>query len=182
MKPHLSHDGCFLLGKINESHGVQGGFWVTFDVDNPESYRNLEELLVDVDGVLVPYRIRTGTLKRDRLLIFLDGITSLVASRGFPGRQLYLPLSRLTDLGKSGYYFHELIGMTLVDEGKKIGKVSKIYHTSVQAVLSFEMEGNEVLVPVVDEIVVGVDKKNRIVHTRLPEGLVDIYCERQNES
>ena len=41
--------------------------------------------------------------------------------------------------------------------------------------LAIEHQGREVLVPVVDDFIEKVDKKNREIRLRLPEGLLDLY-------
>jgi 16S rRNA processing protein RimM len=40
-------------------------------------------------------------------------------------------------------------------------------------------KGHEVLIPLTDEIIPQVDKAAKVVHSRLPEGLIDVYL---NES
>jgi 16S rRNA processing protein RimM len=38
-------------------------------------------------------------------------------------------------------------------------------------------KSKEVLIPLIDEIVPKVDKKEKIVFTQLPEGLLEVYLE-----
>jgi 16S rRNA processing protein RimM len=45
----------------------------------------------------------------------------------------------------------------------------------LQALLQIAFGEKELLVPLVDEIIVKVDRKKKELHIRAPEGLIDFY-------
>ena len=59
--------------------------------------------------------------------------------------------------------------------GAEIGLIQRVDDRSPQALFVIEHQGREVLVPVVDDFIEKVDKKNREIRLRLPEGLLDLY-------
>ena len=97
---------------------------------------------------------------------------------GLKGCTLHLPDSQLPKLEGKEFYFHEVIGFNVRDihEGE-LGKVVKYYDQSHQVLLSVDHHGKEILVPVSDDIILGLDRVKKIIDVSLPAGLVDIYTE-----
>jgi 16S rRNA processing protein RimM len=94
------------------------------------------------------------------------------------GAALFLPLTLLPDLKEDQFYFHELVGYTVVDEELgELGEVKVIYDLETQDLIGMNYQGKEVLIPIKDGILEGVDKAEKKVFCRLPEGLLDIYLE-----
>jgi 16S rRNA processing protein RimM len=46
---------CFELGYITKSFGLQGQVTAIFDVDQPELYKKLESVFVEVNSALIPF-------------------------------------------------------------------------------------------------------------------------------
>lgn len=67
--------------------------------------------------------------------------------------------------------------MVVDEELGELGKVKVIYDMETQDLIGMEYKDREVLIPLKDEIIQKVDKAEKKVFCRLPEGLVDIYLE-----
>jgi ribosomal 30S subunit maturation factor RimM len=88
------------------------------------------------------------------------------------------PLSALPRLSEKQFYFHEIAGYTVVDQVQgEIGKVEKVLDYPMQALLQVMKGTKEILIPVADEIILKVDRKNRLLHIHAPEGLIEMYLE-----
>jgi 16S rRNA processing protein RimM len=86
----------------------------------------------------------------------------------------------LPKLRDDQFYYHEIIDYRVEDEVLgTLGVVKEVYSTGAQDVLIMIYKGHEVLIPLTDEIIPKVDKHTKIVHSRLPNGLIDVYL---NES
>ena len=56
-----------------------------------------------------------------------------------------------------------------------MGTVGEVYSVSTQNLISFDYQGSEALIPIVDNIVTGVNREKRQVFVELPEGLLEVY-------
>ena len=98
--------------------------------------------------------------------------------RPFVGSGIYLPLKALPDLEEDQYYFHELVGCTVIDEKLgELGEVKVIYDLETQDLIGMAYKEREILIPIKEGIILNVDKAEKKVFCHLPEGLIDIYLE-----
>lgn len=173
----MRKEECFYLGKIVSRHGLKGDLLAKLDTDQPEAYENLESVLVSLGSALVPFFIRKSRLHKSSLLrISFEDLTSDEATAQLLGKELYLPLHFLPPLEGNKFYFHEIIGYSLMDENYgDVGTVIAVNDQSSQAILVAEKEGKEVLIPINDEFIQEVDRDNRSLRIRTPEGLIELY-------
>jgi 16S rRNA processing protein RimM len=86
-----------------------------------------------------------------------------------------VPESDLLPLPEGSYYLHQLAGCQVETiEGATIGTVSRVDGGAVAPVLAVDGARGEVLVPLVQEICVGIDVEARVIRVRMPEGLLEL--------
>ena len=91
---------------------------------------------------------------------------------------MYLPLSSLPELSGNKFYFHEVIGFTVMDLNfGEIGIVKQILEYPNQAVLQVLYKEKEVLIPASNDVIKSVDRKNKEIQVEAPDGLIDIYLQ-----
>jgi 16S rRNA processing protein RimM len=170
----------FELGYLAKPHGLKGGFHIFMDVDDPYDYEELDAVFVQQGNEMVPYFIEDLQIRDNLNLITLEGIGTLDAAKELVGSKLFLPVSMLPKLKDDQFYYHEIIDYQISDQVLgNLGLVKEVYSTGAQDVIIMIYQGIEVLIPLTDEIVPKVDKLNKVIFTRLPDGLLDVYM---NES
>jgi 16S rRNA processing protein RimM len=60
---------------------------------------------------------------------------------------------------------------------KVYSTVDAVYESTGQDLLAMTMEEKEILIPINDDIVVGIDKENKQLFVSLPAGLLEVYLE-----
>ncbi|WP_266366939.1 ribosome maturation factor RimM [Tellurirhabdus rosea] len=174
----MTKDNCYQLGKITKTHGVQGELVFFLDVDAPREYEELESVLIEVRGELVPYFIESISINRDRAIVALEDVETIEAAQKLVNCDLYLPLENLDPLDESAFYFHEIIGFRVRDEqAGELGTVKAVYAMAVQDLIAMEYQGREVLIPSNSSIVKTVDRTEKVLNVALPEGLLDVYMD-----
>lgn len=169
-------DDCYQLGWVVKPHGTKGEVSIILDVDNPEEYREMESVFVEINKMLVPFFIEWIRLKGNKALVKFDGLDSLERAEDIQAKKLYLPLSMLPGLEEGQFYYHDIIGYTMEDHVRGvIGPVENIYTKAGQDLFAVTCEGREVLVPVTDAWIVGVDHGKKMIFVELPDGLLDVY-------
>jgi len=172
----ISKDKCYYLGYISKTQGYKGGLIAFFDVDDTQEYSKLDHVLVELYGALTPFFIETINLKdKNFVQLKIEGIDDEVTAGELAGKELYLPLKDLPELPDDEYYLHDLVGMTVEDATSgEIGVVTQVLDYSNNPLLQIMQNEHEILIPLIDNFVINVDKKARIVHTDVPEDLLDI--------
>ncbi|HSI91584.1 MAG TPA: ribosome maturation factor RimM [Adhaeribacter sp.] len=172
-------DDCFQLGYIVRTHGVKGQVTAFFDVDYPEDYEELESVFLLMGGKLVPFFIeRIEPQAGAKFILKFEDLHTIAEAEKLKSVALYLPLSELPDLDEDQFYFHEVVGYTVVDENLgELGTVAAFYEMPNQDLMAMEYQGHEILIPVADEIVLRTDKAAKKVFVKLPEGLMEVYTQ-----
>jgi 16S rRNA processing protein RimM len=176
----MTLDDYYQLGSIGKPHGLKGFVVAFLDVDDPQAYRKLKSVLLEMPaapGKLVSYDVeKLQPQSNERALLKLKGIDRIEEAEPLRNAKLYRPLQELPALAADQFYFHDVIGYTVLDEKLgALGTVETFYELPQQDVLAMRYKGQEVLIPVVDELVSHADQATKTLHVTLPEGLLDVY-------
>ena len=168
---------CFYLGKIVSKYSFKGEVLIKLDTDEPEEYENLESVFISLGNNLVPFFIKKSSLHKSTLLrVRFEEIINESDADRVMGSEIYLPLTLLPKLSGTKFYFHEIIGFTLLDSVHgDIGIVESVNDTTSQALFEVKKDGKELLIPINDQIITKVDRELKTIHVTTPEGLVDLY-------
>ena len=171
-------DACFQLGHVTKLHGLNGEVSIHLDVDYPKDYEKLESVFVEINNRLVPFFVRSLRVTKDKATVKFEDTDSIEQAQRLIKCRIFLPLGQLPNLESNQFYFHEIIGFQVIDTVLgKLGHVKMVYDSPNQDLIAMEYKDREVLIPVIDEIVLGVDREESIIRTTLPDGLLDIYME-----
>lgn len=173
----MTKEECYLLGKITKPFGIKGQVVMFLDVDCPEDYAELDSAFVEVKGNLVPYFFRIDNINGNKAVATFEEIASEEAL-ALVGHDLYLPLDLLPKLTGNQFYFHEVVGFRIVDEEKgDIGIIQTVIDYPAQPLFQIMKDGVEILVPVIDPVIKKVDRENKTIYIKAPNGLIDLYLQ-----
>ncbi len=168
---------CFFLGKITKPHGLKGEVTVWLDVDNPDDYQGLDAVFLEIKNELVPFIISEIQIRGKKSIAKFEDINKIEQTESIVGAELYLPLTSLPKLSGKKFYYHEVIGFEIYDDNlqRTIGILKAIYESSGQDLFGIDADGTEILVPIVDEFIISVDRTIKRIEIKAPDGLLDIY-------
>ena len=173
----MKKEDCFYLGKIVTKYSFKGELLIKLDTDQPELYEALDAVFIDVRNTLIPFFIETSQLhKSDLLRVQFEDVNTEADADALIKCEVYLPLEFLPKLDGDKFYFHEVIGFAVEDVNYgKVGILVGINDTTAQALFEIEHEDKQILIPMNDAFIDKVDKKNKIIIVKTPEGLIDLY-------
>ncbi|MEQ8472110.1 MAG: ribosome maturation factor RimM [Marinoscillum sp.] len=177
----MSFDECYQLGNVVKTHGLRGEVVFFLDVDHPETYQEMESVLIEINGKLVPFFIESLHLQGDRAIVTLEDIEKIDEAKDLVGKNLFLPLKSLPDLPEGKYYYHQLIGFDFYNQDQYLGQVKEVYEMPTNHLLNVDFKGTEVLVPAEDAILTSVNLQDKKIIATLPDGLLEVYLD-QNKS
>ncbi|WP_027065105.1 ribosome maturation factor RimM [Maribacter sp. Hel_I_7] len=173
----MRKEDCFYLGNIVSKYSFKGEVLVKLDTDDPEIYENMESVFVSLGNNLVPFFIKRCRLHKSNLLrIDFEEVKSESDADRIMKSGLYLPLTMLPKLTGNKFYYHEIVGFNMIDAVHgDIGIVQSVNDTTAQALFEVQKEDKQLLIPVSDDIITKVDRANKSIFVKTPEGLVDLY-------
>lgn len=176
----MNIEECFYLGKVTKPWGVKGQVVLFLDVDAPEDYAELDSAFVDVKGKLVPYFFHVDQLNGNKAIVTFEEISAEQAA-ALCGHSLYLPLDLLPKLEGNKFYFHEVVGFSVIDSEKgNIGTLAQVIDYPAQPLFQVMKNEVEILIPVIDEVIDKVDREKKTLYITAPKGLIDLYLENIN--
>ena len=171
----MDKEQCFQLGKITKPFGIKGQVVFFLDVDSPADYSQMDSVFVDVKGSLIPYFIKDMNINGNKAVVTFEDVSSDEAMQ-LIGSELYLPLDVLPPLTGNKFYFHEIIGWTVVDKEKgAIGTINSVFENPAQPIFQVLQNGKEILIPVIDQVIKTVDRDKKVIFIEAPNGLIDLY-------
>jgi 16S rRNA processing protein RimM len=173
----MKKEDCFYLGKIVKKYSFKGELLAKLDTDEPDLYDNLDAIFIDLRGNLVPFFIEASQLhKSDLLRLKFEDVDTEADADALMKTELYLPLDLLPKLDGDKFYFHEVIGFIIKDKNfGEVGILKGINDSTAQPLFEIDRNGIEILIPMNDEFIIKVDRKNKTIVVNTPEGLIDLY-------
>ncbi len=173
----MRKEDCFYLGKIAKKFSFKGEVLIYLDTDEPELYENMESIFVELNKNLVPFFIINSALhKNDFLRVRFEEVNSEEDADAILNKEVYLPLSTLPKLSGNKFYFHEVIGFEIEDKRVGVfGIIQSINDSSAQPLFEVLNCEVEILVPMIDQFLLKIDRENKRVLMDLPEGLIEMY-------
>jgi 16S rRNA processing protein RimM len=173
----MQKEDCFYLGKIVRKHSFKGEVVIKLDTDEPGLYENMESVFV-LHGInLIPFFIEKSLLQKgNQLRIKFEGVDSEKDADAILKSGVYLPLTLLPDLTGDQFYYHEIIDFKMIDVNYgDVGFITGINESTAQPLFEVNKNGVELFIPMINDFIKKIDRKNKSVLVETPEGLIDLY-------
>ncbi|MBS1249912.1 MAG: Ribosome maturation factor RimM [Chloroflexi bacterium] len=160
-----------VVGKLRRPHGVRGEMKMTVMTDFPQSLRVGQEVFVGDNHR--PLSIRSTRWHGDDMLIAFEEYFDRDEVGLHRNQMLFLPVEDLPPLPEGEFHFHELMGLKVVsDTGEELGSLTEILETGANDVLLIHnVDGEEILLPVIEEVILGVDLEKGEIRVHILPGL-----------
>lgn len=170
-------EDCFYLGTVVGKFSFKGEVLIKLDTDYPERYLEEESVFMEVHKNLIPFFIEKSLLQKQSLLrVKFEDINNELEAQDLIKKEVFLPLSRLSETEEDELYYHEIIGFTMLDKNfGEIGPLKSINDSTPQSLFVIDHKGTEVLVPFNEDFIERIDKPNKEFHLNLPNGLIELY-------
>lgn len=173
----MKHDECFQLGIILKKVGREGKVSIKLDADNPNDYKEMESVFLEIHGKLVPFFIEQFILFNDDTAhLKFEDINSNEEAESILGCGLFLPLEVLPQLKGNKFYFHEVIGFEVVNKKDLIsaGIITSIFENSSNDLFVCSLNEEEILIPIAEDWILEVNRSEKKIYMDLPDGLINI--------
>ena len=165
------------IGRLGKPWGYKGELTVHLENCDLEDLVPKGALFVDIEGQKVPF-FYTSLRDQGRagILVKFDDFDDPQSAGIVVGRDIYAPPGHLSDGSDESWDPEEFIGMIVRDEEHgELGEVIAIEGTDRNPVMSILLGGQEVMVPIVDDMILDMDPEENTILVRTPPGLIDLY-------
>jgi len=165
-----------VVGRVGKPHGLRGEVTVQPRTDAPEQRFTADATFATDPAQRGPLTIESVRFHQNTPLVAFAGVVDRNGAEALRGTLLLID-SDTDDLEveEDEFWDHELIGLqALSPDGTTLGEVADVIHLPAQDLLAVtSVDGREVLVPFVSEIVTEVSRERRCVVIADPGGLFD---------
>lgn len=168
----IKREDVYKIGRLGKAHGVKGEVSFQFTDDIFDSV-DAEYLVLDVDGILVPFFMEEYRFRNDSVcLVKFCDVDTQQRAQELTGCDVYFPRA-LAEEAEETPSLSSLVGFKIVNvpDGSTIGTIAAIDDTT-QNIL-FELEDGT-LIPASDELIENIDVNKKEIIMNIPEGLLDI--------
>lgn len=169
---------CYYLGFIAKTVGVKGELVVFLEAINPLDINNLESVLIQIEGKLVPFfieRINFRSPKGEAVIRFED-IDTIEKARHLCNRDMYLPMEDLSSSEVESSHIHNVKGYKAYNEkGSYLGVIQEILDYPGNPVFRIIKDDHEILIPAANDFIKKTDHTEGSIYLLPPDGLLDLY-------
>ncbi|HSN09718.1 MAG TPA: PRC-barrel domain-containing protein [Hanamia sp.] len=166
----------FKIGKLAATFGVQGQMILQHNLGKKTSLKGLETIFIqETDNSFLPYFITSTKIKSDKeIFISLEGIESKEGARFLVKKEVWLVENDFKKFVAAAAPI-SFLGFMVIDHEEELGEVLEVIEQPHQVLCRIMVGGKEVLIPLHEDSLEKIDKKNRRLYVNLPDGLLDIY-------
>ncbi|MDE3185408.1 MAG: 16S rRNA processing protein RimM [Bacteroidota bacterium] len=166
----------FKIGKIAATFGVEGQMVLQHNLGKKTSLKGLETIFIEEkNDSFLPYFISGTKIKNDKeIFISLEGIESKEDARLLIKKEVWLSENDFKKFAASAAPI-SFLGFMVIDHKEELGEVLEVIEQPHQVLCRIMVGGKEVLIPLHEDSLEKIDKKNRRLYVNLPDGLLDIY-------
>lgn len=171
-----SYPDYYELGSIIRTHGIKGDVVIYLDTDEPGRYKKMKNAWLEINGTLKEYKVSKSSVADKTAIIHLDGIDDINVAENYIKHRIFLPLSSLPKLSGKNFYFHEIIGFTVIDKTEgEIGPLTDVFELTQHPVGEADWKGVKVLFPLIKDFIQEIKREEKQLLVDLPEGMLDVY-------
>lgn len=162
------------IGQIVNTNGLKGFLKVKPLTDDITRFEDLETIYIQKAKELIEFKIQDVKYNKNMVLLKLEGIDDITEAEKY--KNCYIKINRedAVELEEDSYFIVDIIGSEVfTEEGEDLGKVVDVLQTGSNDVYTVKtLDGKEILLPAIEDVIKNVDIENKKIVIHLMEGLI----------
>jgi 16S rRNA processing protein RimM len=178
----LSNNDFVTIARVAKTQGRRGEVAVEMHSDFPERFEDRRRVFaVNDKDERRELMIEAFWPHKDYMVLKFAGIDSINDAETLLRCEIQIPASERTKLDE-GWYVSDLVGCTVFDQGRDIGKVADVEFGAGEAPLMLVRQGQtEHMIPLAERYTKLVDTAGKKIELQLPEGMLEINAPVNSE-
>lgn len=166
----------FKIGKLVSTFGLKGEMILKHSLGKKTSLKGLTAIFIEEKKEsFIPWFVQSTKIKNEEeIYIKVEGVDVREQAIKLTQKEVWLPEPDFKKFSAKTSPIN-LLGYEIIDEEKSLGKILEVIEQPHQLLCRIEIEGKEVLIPLHEDTIKKIDRKNRQVIVELPPGLLEIY-------
>lgn len=168
----------FKVATVGKTKGLKGEIQLYVSFDGLEDI-SFNAVFIDIAGKLVPYFVKSyKAAPKNTGYVFLEDVDTVEKASALLKKDVYLPNKLKPEIDEDDFTLFDLEGFLAidVDEGE-LGIITAVHEYPQQIIAACDYKGTEILFPLNENTIKGIDIVKNRVSVDLPVGLLDIYLE-----
>ena len=164
------------VGVITSTHGIRGEVKVYPTTDDPNRFKKLKNYIIDGRREKINVTVESAKFFKQYVILKFKEFSNINDIESFVKCDLLVTRQNALPLKEGEYYICDLVGLNVItDTGMNIGKLKDVLETGANNVYIVEDEnGNEILIPVIDQCILNHDLEKKTITVHLIPGLLDL--------
>lgn len=164
------------IGKIVATYGLLGEVVLLHNLGKKTSLKGLANIFIEEKkDEMLPYFIESSKIKSaTEVYLKLEGISNKEAAKRITQKGVWLTEEEFFKYAAKSSSI-SLLGFHLIQDGNDLGEILEVIEQPHQVLCMIDLAGKEALIPLHEETLDRIDRKNKKVHVTLPDGLLDVF-------
>ncbi|MGH7918097.1 MAG: ribosome maturation factor RimM [Candidatus Binataceae bacterium] len=163
------------VGHLTGAHGLHGA--VRLRPDNPDSsaLAAARRIYLGRDAAVREYELLScRRINRQTMRLTLKGVDDADAAEALKGAAALLAAADLPRLREQEFYYFQVIGAQVqTTKGRRLGRVEEVFSNGANDVWIVREGTSELLIPVIADVVRGLDLELRLITVEAVPGLLE---------
>ncbi len=174
----MNINDAFYIGYITKTRGLKGELQLYFEFADYAEL-DLNVLFLEINKKLIPYFVDSIKLHNNSTAYLnLEDIDHVDKTKELIKKKVYLPKDKMPERDPDDFRYTDFVGYLVVDEHEgEIGEIIDVQEFPQQFIATVDFDGKELMFPLSEDLILGIDAEEQVLEVELPEGLIDLYRE-----
>tara|TARA_Y100001970_G_scaffold88747_1_gene112043 strand:+ start:13 stop:525 length:513 start_codon:yes stop_codon:yes gene_type:complete len=163
------------IGTIALKHGSSGNLILKVSNKNFNGLSKVNFLFIEINKKHIPFRLdSSNTFRNKSYKIKLNEVNDEYYANQLISKSVFIESDDHKDEKKETHVYSEVINFQVYSNKEKIGEIIGINENLPQQVFEINYNSKTVMVPIHKDLIIKIDKENKNIFLRIPDGLLDI--------
>ncbi len=164
------------VGKIVATQGLEGSLVLSHIVGKSDWLKDGAVLFLELnkESYIPFFTSKLRVVSDEEYVIQLEDVEQVEQAKKLVGKKVYVQEDIIFAHAQESPLLW--IGFNIVDKEKGgLGAIEDVMLTGSQWLAKITYQGKEVLIPLIDQMIIEVNIRNKYIRMDLPEGLIEVY-------
>ena len=163
------------IGTIITKHGFNGSLILKISGKYSNNLSIVDFLFIEINKKHIPFKLDSiKTFKNKSYKIKFNEVNDDAYADQLISKSVFIKSNDYPDLKKETNIYSAIINFSAFNNEAKIGEIININENLPQPVFEINYKSKIVMVPIHEDLIIKIDKENKNIFLRIPDGLLDI--------
>ncbi len=163
------------IGTITSKHGFSGSLILKVSSKYSDRLSKVNFLFIEMNKKYIPFKLDSiNTFRNKSYKIKFNEVNDDIYANQLISKNVFIESNDYIDENTETSVYSEIINFKVFDKEEKIGEVININENLPQPVFEVNYKSKTVMVPIHEDLIIKIDKENKNIFLRIPDGLLDI--------